>query len=81
MELTRTTTFPCKYRAEWKRERRVSEQEIMVSVNSAAPLIQHVLAAFNSEAVNDYRCDQCQAPATDNDSSPPLRISYQHSGL
>jgi hypothetical protein len=54
MELTWTTTFPCACQAEWRRERRVSGQEIMISVDSEAPLIYHVLAAFNPEAVTDY---------------------------
>ena len=79
MELTWTTTFPCACQAEWKRERRVSEQEIMISVDSEAPLIHHVLAAFNPETVTDYGCDQCQSPATRQRllTSPPrfLRIN------
>jgi uncharacterized UBP type Zn finger protein len=79
MELTWTTTFPCACQTEWKRERKVSEQEIMISVDSEAPLIHHVIAAFNPEAVTDYGCDQCQSPATRQRllTSPPrfLRIN------
>ena len=79
MELTWTTTFPCVCQAEWKRERRVSKQEIMISVDSEAPLVHHVFAAFNPEAVADYGCDQCQSPATRQRllTSPPrfLRIN------
>ena len=79
LELTWTTTFPCACQAESERKRRESEQEIMISVNSVAPLIHHVLAAFSPEVIADYGCDQCQAPATRQRllTSPPrfLRVS------
>jgi hypothetical protein len=59
-----TTTFPCECRARQQRESKGSERGIQISVDSIAPLAQHILKILSPERVSGYRCEHCQVQSS-----------------